>query len=314
MRADSTTPSISLPSAQFYEWRGYRCAYALHPQPDSTAPPGIPLLLVHPVGVGLSRSFWHRFCREWHRQGANNPIYNPDLLGCGESDMPHVAYSERDWAEQLDYFVREIVGQPTLVVAQGAEIAIALALVERQTAASNVLRGIVSAGPPPWALMTEAIPSWQQKLAWNLLDSPLGGAFYRYARRRQFLRSFSQRQLFAAPGKVDEEWLDMLEKGAADAANRYAVFSFLAGFWRRDYKPIIAATPQPTLIVMGEQASSISRTGQSETPEDRMVEYVKHLPQGQARQIPGRNVLPYEATSEFVGVVAEFASQLANGM
>jgi pimeloyl-ACP methyl ester carboxylesterase len=224
--------------------------------------------------------------------------------------MPHLAYSERDWAEQLDYFLREIVRQPTLVLAQGAELAIALALVERQTEESNLLRGIVAAGPPPWALMTEGIPSWQQKLGWNLLDSPLGAAFYRYARRRQFLRSFSERQLFAEPANVDDEWLDMLVQGASNTANRYAVFSFLSGFWRRNYESIIAATPQPTLIVMGEQASSISRTGQSETPEERTIEYVKHLPQGQARQIPGRNVLPYESTREFVGVVAEFANQL----
>ncbi len=62
--------------------------------------------------------------------------------------------------------------------------------------------------------------------------------------------------------------------------------------------------------MVGEKATSISRTGQSETPEQRSREYLKYLPQGQTHQIPGRNVLPYESTAEFVAVVAEFVNQL----
>jgi pimeloyl-ACP methyl ester carboxylesterase len=126
------------------------------------------------------------------------------------------------------------------------------------------------------------------------------------------LRSFSERQLFADRATVDAQWLDTLENGAVNPDSRYAVFSFLAGFWREDYEKAIEAIAQPTLVVVGDKASSISRTGQSETPEERIAEYVKHLPQGQARKISGRNVLPYESTAEFVAVVAEFVNQLQN--
>jgi pimeloyl-ACP methyl ester carboxylesterase len=87
------------------------------------------------------------------------------------------------------------------------------------------------------------------------------------------------------------------------------VFSFLAGFWRQDYENAIASITQPTLVVVGEQATSISRKGLSETPQQRIAQYLKYLPQGRARQIPGRNVLPYESTGEFTTVVAEFVKQ-----
>jgi len=40
----------------------------------------------------------------------------------------------------------------------------------------------------------------------------VGPAFYRYARRPQFLRSFSTRELFADFDRVDAEWLDTLIK------------------------------------------------------------------------------------------------------
>ncbi|NEO28660.1 MAG: alpha/beta hydrolase, partial [Kamptonema sp. SIO4C4] len=69
---------------QYYTWKKYQCAY----EPHNADNPGTPLILIHPIGVGLSRQFWQRFIKEWYNQGNTNPIYNPDLLGCGESAMP----------------------------------------------------------------------------------------------------------------------------------------------------------------------------------------------------------------------------------
>ena len=155
--------------------------------------------------------------------------------------------------------------------------------------------------------MTRESSPWQQKLIWNLFfDAPAGNGFYRYARRRQFLESFSRKQLFAAVEDVDAEWLETLMASADNIASRYAVFSFLAGFWRENYDRDIARISQPTLVVLGDKASSISREGQQETPEGRLADYLKHLPNGQGVTIPGRNVLPYESAAEFVKAIAPF--------
>ena len=97
------------------------------------------------------------------------------------------------------------------------------------------------------------------------------------------------RQLFAKAEAVDSEWLDFLEKGASNLDSRYAVFSFLAGFWRDNYSQAISGINQPTLIVFGESASSISREGISETPEQRLENYLKALPKGQGCIIPSGN-------------------------
>ncbi|WP_198016688.1 alpha/beta fold hydrolase [Rubidibacter lacunae] len=238
------------------------------------------------------------------------PLYAPDLLGCGESDLPQVAYYPEDWAEQLASFLEQVVERPAVAVVQGASLAIALELVARYP---ERLCGLVLGGPPAWSLTTQSAAEWQQRLVWNVLASPLGNGFYRWARRREFLRSFSQRQLFGQSEAVDAEWLDELQRGADDPATRHAVFAFLAGFWRRDYGTTIAAIQQPTLVVMGDRASSISRTNVTETPEQRLQAYCKCLPNGRGVVIPGRNVLPYESTAEFVRVTAEFARQLTAG-
>lgn len=298
------SPEMTASPTQFYTWQNYRCAYEIH-QPNNSTPEGIPILLIHPIGVGLSRKFWQRFCREWYQTGHRNLIYNPDLLGCGESDMPHVAYTPNDWAEQLHQFLQTVVQKPVIVLVQGALLPTAIKLVQKEP---KLIHSLILAGPPAWAIMTKKSPIWQQKLAWNLFDSPLGNAFYRYARTPKFLRSFSTRQLFASGDTVDSEWLNALLEGAKNPANRYAVFSFLSGFWRQDYSSEIAAINQPTLVVVGEEASSISREGKTETPDERLADYLACLPQGRGIKLAGRNVLPYESTTEFVSAIAPFIS------
>lgn len=299
--------SLTASSTQFYTWENYRCAYEVH-QPINTTQKGVTLLLIHPIGVGLSRSFWQRFCREWYNRGHGNLIYNPDLLGCGESDMPHVAYTPSDWAKQLQHFLQTVVQKPVILVVQGALFPVAIELVKRE---ADLIAGLVLSGPPAWAVITKQSPEWQQKLAWNLLDSPFGNLFYLYARRKDFLRSFSTRQLFAKSDAVDEEWLNSLIAGAENTQTRHAVFSFLAGFWRQDYSKAISSIKQPTLVVVGEIASSISQAGKKESPDERLADYLACLPQGRGIKLTGRNVAPYESTAEFVQAIAPFIDEVS---
>lgn len=288
-------------STQFYIWQNYRCTYQVY-QPPNSQPQGLPLLLIHPIGVGLSSKFWQRFVREWYGSGQRNLIYNPDLLGCGESDKPHVAYTPKDWAEQLQYFLQTVVQTPVILVVQGALFPVAVELVQLEL---NLIAKLVLSGPPTWPVITKKSPDWRQKLAWNIFDSPVGNAFYRYARTPNFLSSFSTKRLFASADSVDAEWLNTLVAGAANPASRHAVFSFLAGFWRKDYGSLIANIKQPTLVVLGEAASSISKEGKTQTADDTLADYLACLPQGRGVKIPGRNVLPYESTAEFVKAISE---------
>ncbi|MEK0181969.1 MAG: alpha/beta hydrolase [Oscillatoriales cyanobacterium] len=305
----SAIQSIKSPTL-FYEWQSYRCAYEVY-RPTTATEDSIPLLLIHPIGVGLSRVFWQRFCESWNEAGYSNPIYNPDLLGCGDCEMPAVACYPDDWAAQLQFFLETVVKKPAIVLVQGALLSVALALAKiEQESSFNLMQGLVLAGPPAWGVMNKHSTAQQQRIVWNLLDSPLGNAFYRYARRAEFLRSFSIKQLFGDAAKVDSEWLDALQAGAANPDSRHAVFSFLAGFWRQDYSSTIQKCDRPALVIMGEQASSISQAGKEEKPEERLAQYLANFPSAEGLLMPGRNVLPYESTAEFVAAVAEFVKKL----
>jgi pimeloyl-ACP methyl ester carboxylesterase len=297
-----------MPEPNFYSWNDYRCAYEHYPAEGS--PDSFPLLLIHPIGVGLAGWFWHRFCREFRAQGYGHPIYNPDLLGCGHSDKPVAAYRPADWAAQLNYLIRHVIQRPVVVVVQGATLPIAIKLIE-QTQGEPWVHSLVMAGPPAWPLISTATATRTQNLLWNLLFSgPAGAALFRYARREKFLKSFSRRQLFAPESVIDREWLDQLKADAADPKSRYAVFSFLAGFWREDYSQAIEAIHQPTLALFGEQASGIDRLSRTAKAQTRLADYRDHLPQVTGQIIPGRNVLPYEVPADFVKATGQWLSTL----
>ena len=294
---------------EFYTWQKYRCAYDTIPGDDSPA-----LLLIHPVGVGLSRHFWQPFIRQWTASNATQKIYNLDLLGCGDSDMPQRAYYPKDWAEQISHFITNVAQEPVVIVVQGALLPVAIEIVGLSTA-KNV-KGLILSGPPAWPLMTTPTEKWKINLAWSLFDSPLGNVFYRYARRERFLKSFSERQLFASADDVTDEWLAMLHEGSRNMNSRYAVFSFLAGFWRQDYEGAIRVIQQPTLIVMGENASTIDRSaakqanGDGTNADERVQNYLAHFQDAKSTIITGRNVMPYESVEEFTEAAKVFANQM----
>jgi len=62
------TEAVTVPTTVLH-MEHYRCAYLC---PNSSFRKGIPLLLIHPIGVGLSRHFWHRFCCEWYETDRSN--------------------------------------------------------------------------------------------------------------------------------------------------------------------------------------------------------------------------------------------------
>jgi pimeloyl-ACP methyl ester carboxylesterase len=302
----SLSKSKTASSTQYYLWQNYRCAYEIH-QPLNSPATGIPLLLIHPIGVGLSRQFWQRFCREWYDKNHQNPIYNPDLLGCGESDMPPLAHKPINWAKQLQYFLQTVVKKPVIIVVQGALLPVAIELVKLE---KELIAGLVFSDPTSWPVITKNAPKWQQNLLWSIFTSPIGNAFFRYARTRKFLYSFSVEKLFAASENVDDEWLDMLEADAKNINGRYAVFAFLARFWQRDYSSDIAAIPYPTLLVMGQNSLGISKESKQESPDQRLAHYLNCVSQSQGIKITGKNVMPYESTQAFVEAVSPFIIKL----
>lgn len=290
-------------STQYYSWNKYKCAYTSY---NTDKEHDRAIVLIHPIGVGLSGNFWQRFLDTQTKLNYGLPIYNPDLLGCGNSDLPRIAYDPKDWANQLNYFINNIIKKPVILVVQGASFPIAIYMASGDLK-SDFIEGLILSGPPAWNIMINGGNLRISEIIWNLFfDSFIGSLFYQYARRREFIKSFSIKELFAEAKDVNDQWLDMLSQSAIEAKTRYAVFSFLAGFWRKDYTKLMQKLEQKILVLIGEKATSVSKEGFKETPDQRIALYEKNIPNVEGKKIKGRNVLPYESTEDFLTEVVNF--------
>lgn len=66
------------------------------------------------------------------------------------------------------------------------------------------------------------------------------------------------------------------------------------------------------LLLMGEKATSVSKEGFKETPDQRIELYQKNIPNLTGKKLKGRNVLPYESTEDFVKETINFCQSFTN--
>ena len=266
------------------------------------------LLLIHPIGVGLSSRFWDRFVGLWQDGTNTSRLLTPDLLGCGSAPCPARPLTPEDWAEPLIHLIREQNNGPTVLVTQGASLPIALAIVAK---APELVNALIAVSPPGWKVLEQEFPNNRARWLWRIVFAGLvGNLFYRYARRREFLDAFSKKNLFAQAEAVDDEWLQMLEKGSRAMETRWAVYSFLAGFWRRNWGPELSGLDIPVQILFGNSAAGIGSSRRWDDLNERLDTYRKKLPYASISTIPGKNVLPYETTEECVSSIKDWLTAL----
>ena len=293
------------------ETRNNKDRISLETPHSSSLSESAPLLLIHPIGVGLSSRFWDRFIRCWRLQDPTAVLLAPDLLGCGTAVCPPRPLTPKDWAAPLIKLLRERNSGPAVLVVQGASLPIALSMQEQ---APELVGALVMISPPGWRVLQQEFSQNRAQLLWRwLFQGVFGNLFYRYARRRGFLDAFSRNNLFADADAVDEEWLAMLEEGSHAMDTRWAVYSFLAGFWRRDWIPQLTGLTVPLQIVFGANATGIGRSRNWDDVNERMDMYFRNLPNAAITTIPGRNVLPYESTALCVNSVREWLSRTESG-
>ena len=80
------------------------------------------------MGVGIDRQFYARFQDAWD----GGDTHAPDLLGTGDAmPKPRRFYKPEVWAGQLDAYVREVIGEPCVLVSQGGLLPVALEMMDK---------------------------------------------------------------------------------------------------------------------------------------------------------------------------------------
>ena len=238
----------------------YSAAVVPAARPEAKLPP---VVLLPPIGVGIDRTFCVKFLDAWAAAAPGPALHAIDVVGMGDSqpkpkmkrfggwDEP--PRTPAGWAEQTLAYIDSEVGEPCVVAGQSNLCAVAL---EAASLKPSSVAGVVLVGPPAVEALSLNKPQEDIDKVWRLVGSPLGAALFRFARRKAFLGSFSRKNLFANPDLVDDEYLEVCSRGAQDASSRHAVFSFVAGTWRRDYRPLLSTLAVPTLVVSGRDVGA----------------------------------------------------------
>ncbi|KAJ8906016.1 hypothetical protein NDN08_002516 [Rhodosorus marinus] len=234
----------------------------------------VALLLIHPIGVGLSRRYWRKFLGDYDGATSTVDVYAPDLIGCGENKKAKGRISLDMICDDLETFIEEEIKKPVILLSEGALAGATIELAARLE--GRGLRGVILSTPPAIQFFSIGVNKAIATASWTFFSSPLGVLLFYYVRRREFLKNFTEKNLFT--GKADEDWLDDLEGDAKDIRGRWAVFSFLASEWRKDFRPKMAQIESPTLMILGDQIKIISNSTFQDSVEKRFDNYGEALP------------------------------------
>jgi pimeloyl-ACP methyl ester carboxylesterase len=327
LQASITPTTIGLPSQSFsspwqsdigtesYKYQNWTLTYKYKPASRGyeTAPP---LLLIHPVGIGLSSWFWERFM-----ELKGPAIYAPNLIGCGihEKSDPWDPKTQQKfsiplgWVEGCEAFMEHITTQRSFkqsdpfsaflgngigstkpsswtIVTQGGLAPIGVLLADRNP---TTVKNLIFMSPPTWKDMTTKISDEELTRNYEFYKHPIWGKLaFQLLESRRAVQLFSNLFLFGPNTKgtfVENEWLDkaMMECGEL---SRPPIMAFNAGLCNcQSYKQQLVSLQQSTLILQGDQDNQ--RHAQRK-------DYEKQMKDCRIQTIPGKNILAWDSPEE----------------
>lgn len=307
LQLPKTTTEERISEIRKYEFEGWNLTYR-YKAASRGYENADPILLIHPVGIGLASWFWERFMAEW----IGPAMYAPNLIGCGISEGGDAWDPDEkglsfplSWARGCEVLLRS--SEPSSVIpgisffgatksrkwtvmSQGGLAPVAVQLASRNP---TIIDKLILASPPTWRDMTTPIPEAELSRNYNFFRSPIWGRLaFQVLESRGAIEFFSNKFLFSKP--CDSKWLDSAEKELGLKA-RPPVMAFNSGFClHRSLDEEIVSLSQSTLILAGAG---------DKRQRDEYMQFMKNC---SLQVLPGLNVLPWESPVETVGAVKAF--------
>lgn len=149
MQVTSAPSNTPLPGT-YWTWRGQPIYYVQSGSAHTHRPP---LLLVH--GFGASTDHWRKNIADLKQDFS---VWAIDLVGFGRSAKPNWQYSGDVWRDQLNDFIKDVIGQPTVLAGNslGGYASLCVAAQRPDAAAGLIL--VNSAGPFTDLVITKPDP------------------------------------------------------------------------------------------------------------------------------------------------------------
>ena len=231
------TPQLlksQLPGEAFlYGWRGRSIFYKVLGNMDGPA-----IVLLHTPEIGGSAYEMRRIVEPLAQ---SYRVYVPDLLGFGQSDRPSGEYSAAMYTELCKDFLRDVVGQPAILVASKLSCNYAISVAHNIPESCSALVLI-----SPLALHGEA---QQAKLLGKYVEQPLIKALLYPLVSTRLAFFLAHRCQQSGQGDFASFYANTHQLGAEHAA-----MALLAGKLSEDVAERFEELSQPLLLIWGTKA------------------------------------------------------------
>ncbi|MGC1217454.1 MAG: alpha/beta fold hydrolase [Phormidesmis sp.] len=250
-----TMPAPVIPAAHngaYWAWSGYRIHYVHAGESAKTQylerPP---LLFIH--GFGASTDHWRKNVAELQ---SSFEVYALDLIGFGRSSKPSGGYSPQLWRDQINSFIKTVIGRPAVVA--GNSIGGYSSLYTGATCPENVIGVCMINGVGSFSEQQadNSAPNPIQKAIGELVKtvvlSPLPSwTIFQFVRKKSYIRKTLE-QVYVNKEEVTEQLVEDLYRPATDP-DAAAAFAALFKAERGEYvDTLLAEMTCPLLLIWGD--------------------------------------------------------------
>ncbi len=231
---------------KYWQWRGNSIHYVQAGE-NKNKPP---LLLVH--GFGASTDHWRKNIAQLKD---DFQVWAIDLLGFGRSAKPDQEYSGQLWCDQLQDFITEVIGQPTVLAGNslGGYAALCLAAEQPESAAGLIL--INSAGPfsdSEPKVEKKGIKNLFGKITRKILLQPLPSfLLFQYVRRPSVIRK-TLKQVYLDHSAISDRLVAEIYRPSCDRGARQVFASVFKSPPGKKIDILLNQMSCPLLMLWGE--------------------------------------------------------------
>ncbi len=254
-------------SGNYWQWQGHSIYYV---RAGKSHLQRHPILLIH--GFGASTDHWRK-----NIIGLNSDfeVWAIDLLGFGRSAKPDLVYSGQLWREQVDDFIREVVGQPAILAGNSLGGYVALSVASQVPTPATGLILLNSAGPFTESEPKPEPPVWKKTISksmrWLFWQEWANFLLFQWTRRKAVIRKTLQK-VYLDQSAVTDRLVEEIYKPSCDpgAAKVFAsVFKTPQG---EKVDVLLKQLKLPLLMLWGEADPWMNS-------QERSAKFRQHYPQ-----------------------------------
>ena len=261
---------------------------------------GPPVLLVHGVYAGASS---YEFRKLFAPLAQRHRVVAFDLIGCGLSDKPKLAYNAELFVEQIVDALDVFADEPVCVVASSLGAAFAI---RAATRANDRIARLAVICPTGLGGTLDKGPKGPGPAITALFRAPvLGEAAFNALASKASIRSFLRKQVYADPSCATADVVDHYYAVTHQKGARYVPAAFVGGALDCDVARDLPFLTTPLQVLWGELASSVN-------PRSNADEFLRLTGSARLVTFAHSGLLPHEEEPDAVAdALASFLSPVA---